>query len=363
MIIKMILTNSFSPDVRVFKEAKYLTSKGHDVEIICWAKTPQKGLPKEEKIENVKVRRFGIPSVEGTGWKQIGAYKSYIGECKKYLKNITYDILHCHDMDGAIVGYLCRKKFIFDMHEFYDKGNKVRKFVSHVIVRHLSKKSIANIYVSNQNLKVYGKGLESKFFVLKNYVDASMFDGCEKTESEHLRVSYIGRVRNQIPEFAALFEAVKDLDDVEVNIYGDGPDLKKLTSMAEGKNNIVVHGGFNGAYESKRIYNNTDVSFIAYDPSNPNYQGDFEPVKFYEAIFTKTPIIATESLKLGKYVSTKNIGIAVDTRSEEKIREAIISFRDNSDFRKQAKENMEKLAGKYDWGNAVKILDEIYDRV
>ncbi len=35
-IVKMILTNGFEPDLRVYKEAKYLISKGHKVEIICW---------------------------------------------------------------------------------------------------------------------------------------------------------------------------------------------------------------------------------------------------------------------------------------------------------------------------------------
>ena len=34
--VKMILTNGFGPDVRVYKEAKYLVSKGFDVEILCW---------------------------------------------------------------------------------------------------------------------------------------------------------------------------------------------------------------------------------------------------------------------------------------------------------------------------------------
>jgi len=94
MIIKMILTNAFDIDVRVYKEAKYLLSKGHSVEIICWDKTPEKGLPVSEIIDGIHITRIGIPSVAGTGYKQLGAYKQYISRCKRYLKTLNFDILH-----------------------------------------------------------------------------------------------------------------------------------------------------------------------------------------------------------------------------------------------------------------------------
>ena len=35
MKVIMILTNSFDPDLRVYKEAQYIASKGYEVEILC----------------------------------------------------------------------------------------------------------------------------------------------------------------------------------------------------------------------------------------------------------------------------------------------------------------------------------------
>lgn len=363
MIIKMILTNAFSPDVRVYKEARYLVSKGHDLEILCWDKTPEKGLPKIENDGGIKIRRFGIPSVEGTGSKQMGAYIAFIRQCRRYLKKEKCDVLHCHDMDGAIAGYLAGSKFIFDMHEFYDKGGKARKTLSHIIVSYLAKKAAANICVSPMNIKTYGKGIEDSFFLLKNYSDSSMFGNAEKTHSDVLRIAYIGRVRNQIKEFAALFEAAKGLDKVSVDIYGDGPDLEQLRKMAETLSNVRIHGSFNGIEESADIYRNTDVSYVAYDPTNPNYQGEFEPVKLYEAIFTGTPIVATKSLNPGRFATEKSIGIAVDTQNPSEVRDAICRLRDQKGLMQEFVQNMQMIADDYDWNHAVKILDTVYSRM
>ena len=36
MKVIMILTNGFAPDLRVYKEAKYLAQKCNEVEILCW---------------------------------------------------------------------------------------------------------------------------------------------------------------------------------------------------------------------------------------------------------------------------------------------------------------------------------------
>lgn len=363
MIITMILTNAFSPDVRVYKEAKYLVGKGHKVTILCWDKTPEKGLPLRENKDGINIIRFGIPSVAGTGMKQSGAYFKFIRSCRKYLKKHKCDCLHCHDLDGALVGYLTRKAktpFVFDMHEFYEKGSKTKKTIIHWFVMKLVSKAKAVIYVSNESLKRYGKQFGEKFYVLRNYSDPSFFTDCKKVSSERFRIAYIGEVRNQIPEFTALFEAVKGMDNVRVDIYGGGVDLPRLEELKNHYSNVTVHGRYDGIRESNRIYSNTDVSFIAYDTENPNYHGDFEPVKLYEAVITGTPIIATGDLNPGRLAEKERIGLSVDTKSADEIQNAIHRFISDKDFFEECKNNMEKIAVRYDWNNAVRILDRVY---
>ena len=359
----MILTNAFPPDVRVYKEAKYLVSKGNKVTVLCWDKTPEWGLPSNEVIDGISIVRFGIPAIAGTGLKQLGAYYKYIKCCKKYLIWNSCDHLHCHDLDGSLAGYLARKgktPYVFDMHEFYEKGRKIKKTLIHNVVMKLVKKAQAVIYVSNKSLETYGSDFADKFHILRNYSNPNFFLDCEKVKSNIFRVSYIGEVRNQVPEFVALFDAVKGMENVKVDIYGGGPDLEKLKAIQDRYSNVRVHGRYNGISESNCIYANTDVSFVAYNAQNPNYQGDFEPVKLYEAIFTGTPIIATESINPGKIARSEGFGLAVDTKNPEAIRKAIKKFIKNKLFYISCAENMKMAAHKFDWNVAVTVLDKIY---
>lgn len=360
MKIAMILTNGFHPDVRVYKEAKYLASNGNDVTILCWEKDSHTKLPETETLDGIRIIRFKIATVAGTGYRQLRSYFGFVNKCKKYLMQDQNDIIHCHDLDGALVGRIVGGKFIFDMHEFYDRGGKLRKEISHYLTIYLARKAVACIYVADISLKTYGKRIEDKFFLLKNYNDWANHCNSYKTPSKKLRVSYIGTVRHQLKEFNALFEAIKDLDNVEVNVYGGGIDLKELENSANNYKNVKIHGEYNGIDQSRQIYSNTDVSFIAYNPYDPNYKNKFEPVKLYEAISTQTPIIATRAINPGELAERERIGIAVDTRDSAQIREAIEYFINNPEFYRKCVCNLRELSKRYEWSEAVKILDKIY---
>ena len=57
-IVKMILTNGFDPDLRVYKEAKYIISLGHQLEIICWDRESRYKDKPSETIEGISIKRF-----------------------------------------------------------------------------------------------------------------------------------------------------------------------------------------------------------------------------------------------------------------------------------------------------------------
>ena len=56
----MILTNGFGPDVRVYKEAKYLVGRGFDVEILCWDRK-MSIFTKKEIVDGTRSKVFHIP--------------------------------------------------------------------------------------------------------------------------------------------------------------------------------------------------------------------------------------------------------------------------------------------------------------
>lgn len=363
--ITMLLTNPFNPDIRVYKEAVHLIAQGWEVTILCWDRTPDDGLAAEELKDGIQVIRFPIPSQAGSGKKQLPAFFRYIRACRTYLKTHPCKYLHCNDLDGAITGYFARHRktpMVFDMHEFYERGSGLKRRIWRAMTLFLLRHSVAGLYENTAYLSPAYQSIREKLFPLKNYPDTSMVEPRPKSPDSLFRIGYHGVVRSQVAEFSALFAAVRDLNDVRVDINGGGVDLPQLKELAADIPNVHVNGPFDGTTMTSALYEKTDVLFCGYNPKFPNYQGDAEVVKFYEAIFTATPMIMTENIGMGEKVRSNGFGIACDTRSPEAIRAAILNLKENSAFYQECAAR-EKLAAKqYNWESAVTVLDQIYQK-
>ncbi len=361
--VLMVLTNGFRPDVRVYKEAKHLVEKGCNVTVLCWDRDCDEKLKLEETLAGIRIIRYRIKSQYGSGLRQLGAYYKFYKACKAFKKNNTCDYLHCHDIDGAIIGCLINKKknkMIFDMHEYYERGNRLARWAWRKLTISILKKSYAGIYVTTAYLDQKYKAIHSKLYELRNYPDMDMVKPMEKTDSDLFRIGYHGTVRNQIPDFSALFEAVRNMEDVVVEINGGGIDLKALEILANKYRNVHVNGPYDGIKQSSYLYSNTDLLFCAYDPQDPNYQGDTEVIKYYEAIITGTPILVSSGVGMEKKVINNGFGIACNTRDSASIIKAISEIKDNRNKWNEFHENEIKQSINYSWEKAVSILDTIY---
>ena len=362
--IIMILTNGFDPDVRVYKEARYLVSKGNKVTILCWDRDLSRNHPENEILDGIRIVRFKIPSVYGSGKKQIYAYLKYVNKCRDYLKHHNCDFLHCNDIDGAVCGRLARKgktPYVFDMHEFYENGNCVKRWFIRRVVLYILQGAKAGLYENSAYLEDKYKKIHKKIYPLRNYPDSNMIQYLPKTKSSEFRVGYHGVVRGQVKEFTALFEAVKGMNDVRVDINGGGMDLPELKELEKKYKNVFVNGPYNGIIESTRLYSNTDVLFCGYDASNPNYQGDAEVIKFYEAIFTGTPMIMTDGIGMAKKVIDNSFGVTCDTRNAQSIKKSIIKLKSDRNFWERCHKAELSKASSYSWEKAVKVLDNVYN--
>lgn len=361
--IIMILTNGFDPDVRVYKEGKYLIDKGFHVTILCWDRDLSKNHPETENVDGIQIIRFPIESVYGTGKRQIPAFIKYIKCCKQYIKNNSCDYLHCNDIDGALVGNIAgghEKKIVFDMHEFYEKGSPLQRWVIRKFTIFLIRKSVATLYENSIYLDEPYSSIRKKLYPLRNYPDSKMICAVSKSKSDQFRIAYHGVVRDQILEFTALFEAVKDFDDVRVDINGGGMDLPQLLELQKDYKNVYVNGPYDGIKESTNLYAKTDLLFCAYNPFDPNYQGDAEVIKFYEAIFTGTPLLITKNIGMASKVEENGFGLTCNTRDSDDIKKAIQRFKSNQSLWEDCHKNELMHASDYSWEKAVTILDKIY---
>lgn len=358
--IKMILTNRYDPDIRVHKEAKYLVSKGFNVEVLCWDR--ENDYKKEEIVDGVKIRRFYPYAKYGTGIKQVISFFKFISEINHYLKINSYDYLHCHDLDGIITGYLAnskQRKLIFDMHEIYEiNGNRQRnKFLIRLLVKFLQSKSEKIIYLNKlQTLKLSEKS-KSKLVYLPNYPETNNFFNAEKVKSMKLRISYIGAVR-QFKELKMIMDASVGINDIDIKIHGAGVAYKKLKDIESNYYNVTVTGKYN-YLDSIKLYNHTDILYAIYSNENLQYKGSY-PVKLFEAIITKTPIIVNKNSVLADFVEKHGIGFVVNGNDVDAIRELIMYINKNDDVLQKKANNLEKIQHKFSWETVVSNLDSVY---
>lgn len=356
--IYMILTNGFDPDVRVYKEAKYLRNMGFEIEIICWDRKGDYLNKSEEIIEGIKIKRFYIYSKPGTGMKQLIPYVKFIKAVKIYLKNKDYSYLHCHDFDGIIVGMFMKKakknKLIFDMHEIYKNYSYAKNWIFDYIFSRILKKCNYIIYVNEEQTKNLDNKLKEKTIFLPNYPEEKIYIPITKSVGEKIRINYIGSLRDYESLDTLSKIGIKD-KKLKIGLYGMGVCYEKLYEKYK-NTNVIIYGKYNGIEESGEIYRNTDILYCSYNPEVKNWKTAY-PIKLYEAIITLTPIIVSENTEAGKFVEENEIGKTIQYGNEESIISAIYEINEHYE---QYIKNIEKIADSYKWEKIVNNLNKIY---
>lgn len=360
--IIMILTNRYDPDVRVYKEAKYLVKQGYSVEILCWDR--ESNYPNEEFVinEGIKIKRFYPYAKYGSGIKQLIPFRKFSKEVNEYLKDKEFDYIHCHDLDGAIVGSSIKKqgvKKVFDMHEFYEiqgSKRKLRIFIR-TVMNYLYSKFDFVIYVNNEQIKNIKSKYKQKLVFLPNYPEIEEYNIFQGIKSENIRISYIGAVR-QYNELKNLMEVAKDFNQISVKIHGEGVAFKKLKKLSAKYNNTEVTGVFNYSMAGE-LYSKTDVLYAVYPIDNRQNRIAY-PVKFFEAIASATPIIVSKGTVLEEEVLKNDLGFVVDSNSAEELRKVLKNIVDDRLILLNKEENIKKNQNTYDWKAVVENLNIIY---
>lgn len=363
MNILMVLTNGFDPDLRVYKEAKYLVDKGNTVEILCWDRDNRYESKRKEIYDNIHITRFYEKSVYGSGLKQIFSLLRFKNDCKKYIKQnkIKCDIMHCHDLDGMIVGYLlCKKKtkLVFDMHEFYNKDSyaKIYKIVRKVLY-FLQNISYKIIYVNEEQTKEVSTKNKDKLVYLPNYPEINKFKQVKHIKSDILRITYAGYVRHFIP-LSNLIKASKEMQDILVSIHGNGIAYEKIKNRSNDYNNVKITGEFKHS-DIIDFYSNTDIIYCVYDKGNKNNETAL-PTKFFESIATNIPIMVAKDSLMEKVVKKYDIGFCVDGTDYSDIKNVLKQIKNDKTILNKKIENFKNIKEKFSWEEIVKNLDEIY---
>ena len=248
----MLLSNPFDqPDQRVYKEAKSLVKAGYEVTILCWDR--QLKHKKKEKIDGINVERIRLRA--GYGFKSM-IFKLPIFWIKLFFKALKkdFDIVHSHDFDTAIVGYLLkvfkRKKWVYDSHDLYFtffmmEGNKepiIAKIIKKIDV-FLARKcdlllvpteSIGGKYEGLREF--YEKNRVKKIITIWNVPEIKDFLNYKKIKlkkPKEYTIGFIGGLRTT-KNFIPLFKVIQDLgEDYRIILVGDGIARRTLEEKSK----------------------------------------------------------------------------------------------------------------------------------
>jgi hypothetical protein len=367
MIVKMILTNAFDPDPRVYKEAITLVNNGHEVEILAWDRESKYVNCPVEVNKGVKIRRFFSNGKYGSGFKQVFGYFNYIREVMRYLKVNKYDFIHCHDFDALILGGLLKVKnkdfkLVYDEHDlfhlyFENRGNLLlSNFIKSIELFCL--RSIDYHIVVTPNMKKLYQN-KTKSVVITNAPLKKSFNNIDKKVRHEIVIGFIGVVR-YYNELKVLIDISSKFEEVNVFIAGKGTKLEEIKKYVDRMeyNHVKIFGEYQ-IDQLQDLYSQIDITYLVYPSKDAKIS---LPNKFFESIVTETPMIADKDSEFGEIIKSNSLGWTLDSKNlENSLLNVLTQVTTGENNLQSQKSNIRNNKESYYWESNIDKLLDIYD--
>lgn len=367
----MLLSNAFRPDPRVLKEARSLVHAGYNVTVLCWDR--QGELPSQETIEGIVIRRLTpIHSVYVAGSRQILYLPRFWQQAITELANLKPDLVHCHDLDTAPIGYWYTRThnipWIFDAHECYPEqiGPQVNRFIYYGLLwleKFISSRATHVITVGQflaQRFERFGATVS----VIGNYAvfppppsPISLTRSDIGLNPDDFVVAYVGGF-TQARAILPLIQSTQYFAKVKILLLGDG--IQKEIIVAQLSTYPQVR--YLGHVPQTHVPAYTalaDAIYYGLYANNGNSQYS-TPNALFNAMVAGKPIITTDIGEIAHIVKQKNCGLVVEKATPVLLAEAIRTL-SNPTIRQLLGENAYRLAqNKYNWQTAEQTLINLY---
>lgn len=369
--IKMILGNSFKSDIRVLKEARTLVQNGYEVEVLAWDRENELLNKEYEEIDGIKIKRFFPKAKYGSGKKQIFSFIKFIFEVKKYLKNKEFDYLHCHDLDGLIVGYVIKKekhKLIYDSHEFFAgyKNMKIDKkiyYLEKILLKKVSEIISVSESICGEMKKIYK--LKKNPILLRNIPYYYPIDKKQNLLRKEFGISD----EKKILLYQGVFISGRGIEEI-IKLLKDLPQIFVLVLIGKGREKLKILEMIEKEKLKNRVYikdfvsndillnytNSADIGILLPPKTSLSYWYSL-PNKIFEFIQGEIPICCNEFPEIKKLIEENQFGISIDINNSMEIEKKILDLLKNH---KNKIERIKKFKGKFCWEKEEKKLLKLY---
>lgn len=348
----MTVSNPFKPDPRVYKEAKSLAKAGHEVIVIAWDREGR--YPKEEEVEGFRVIRVG-PSASYGSLMAVKLPLFYLKALKLILK-LKPDVVHTHDFDTAILGYVFKKifgmKWVYDVHDLYDDlvgNNLAKRIIKKVDLLFLKTTDIIITTNIERSKVLLGRGARTRIINILNTPD----DIPAKIHKKkgRFRVFYGGVLSKD--RFILEFIEISRVLGIPLRIAGMG--------VLEDAVKAEKHVTFLGYLPHEKIMEETSKAHLTFSIYNPNIFNNLIsiPNKLFEAMAVGTPILIVKGTATARLSGKFGIPVEYNTESVKATLEYLINT--PKVLRKKSRLGP-KMFKKYAWELQGKKLVKAYKR-
>jgi glycosyltransferase involved in cell wall biosynthesis len=372
MKVVMIRSNPVNPDSRVEKEVNSLIKSGVTVKILAWDRS-RRGKTEKSTLKLasgvVDIYRICIPALFGAGFKKnlIPLILFQVKIVHWLLKHKSeYDVVHACDFDTAftsnIIARWLRKKFIYDIFDYYVDSFHVPNFIKSRIERldhSVINSANAVILCSEQRVVQISGASPKRLEFIHNTpqsIPQSNFDLPPRVNNK-LKIVYVGilskgRFLKEISNF------IINNSHVELHIGGFGEYSQYFQELAGDYENIYFYGKI--PYEQTILLEKScDIITAIYDPDVKNHYYA-APNKFYEALMLGKPVIMVKNTGMSDLVSKYDIGEVIDFNIES-FRQAIKNLESRRYEWEDMSRRMRKIyVEKYSWTEMERRLTELY---
>lgn len=368
----MLLSNHYSHDARVRREARDLVKAGWRVTVLCWDRAAES--PAEEQLDGariVRLRSTRMMALRGFDLLRLAPWNRLAARAAIDLHTTDpFTLIHAHDLDTLPAALRVKRRLglpvLYDAHEIW--GYMIAKDLPSPVVSHYLRleqrllpfvdhtvtvsEAVAD-HLHPHTTAPVDLVLNAKEPIGESYTPPPRHQGLE--------VVYIG-VLNRTRRIHTLIEAVAAEPGWSLYIAGYGPDdyEARIRDAALEYDNVT----FAGRIPQNEVLGRTldaDVVACPFDPTDPLTQIGM-PNKVFEAMATGRPTLTTMGTHLGRFVEMHKIGIAAQD-DEAGIRSALGVLTDSAVREQMGRKAYAMGEGVYGWESQFGRLLAAYGRL
>ena len=368
-IVNLVL-NSFLNDNRVLKTTKTLLDLGYEVQIVALHEV---GLPEFEHLNGASVHRIVLRSRKWSKYKLIQFLKliEFIFKFARLYRN--HDILHCNDLDGLLVGCICKLtrpkiRVNYDSHEYAINvlpnqsklSIKLNFLLENFLIRFADDVITVSDSIANEYARLYN--INKPYIILNcpNYIEQvkhNIFREIFLIRENQTIFLYqgglgLGRGIDILLETFLSFE----LDNVVIIFMGFGTFEHQIKKIAKKNKTIFFHP----AVSQDILLNYTssaDFGILFYEDTCLNHRY-CSPNKIFEYLMAGLPVLTSNLFEMKRLVETDGIGIVAHSNTVNGFKKAVNDSL-TQDYGK-IQNNVFAVRKKYCWETQQVIFKKIY---